>query len=101
MVSATRAKVVEDLQMHLEYRSRQFEDFSALLEQNCIDGGEDGLGADGPHTTNLNIAHEMHDEGERALNQTIKYLETELPDEAVIAKIQEAIVKVNAKGEDE
>jgi hypothetical protein len=78
-ISVTRAAVGKDLKDHLELHARQFEDFSSLLEQTAIDGGEDSLCAGGPHTTNLNIAHIIHDKGDDVLRQTIELLQTDPP----------------------
>jgi hypothetical protein len=89
--------VVKDLEKHLEFQSRQFEDFSSLLEQTAIDGGEDGLGTGGPHTDNINIAHEINDTGEDVLKQIIECLQANLSGEAEINKIQAAIAKMIAK----
>jgi hypothetical protein len=89
--------VVKDLEKHLEFQSLQFEDFSSLLEQTATDGGEDSLGAGGPHTDNINIAHEMNDTGEDVLKQIIERQQANLPGEAEINKIQAANAKTIAK----
>jgi hypothetical protein len=89
--------VVKDLEKHLEFQSRQFEDFSSLLEQTAIDEGEDSLGAGGPHTDNINIAYGINDTGEDVLKQIIECLQANLPGEAEINKIQAAIAKMIAK----
>jgi hypothetical protein len=79
------------LEDHLELHSRQFEDFSSLLEQTTIDEGDDGLGAGGPHT-NLNNVHIIE-----VLKQTTKRLQTDLPGEAEISEIEADIAKMVAK----
>jgi hypothetical protein len=89
--------VVKDLEKHLEFQSRQFGDFSSLLEQTAIDGGEDGLGAGGPLTDNINIAHEINDTSDDVLKQIIARLQTGLPGEPEINKIQAEIAKIIAK----
>ncbi|KEQ70476.1 hypothetical protein M436DRAFT_66384 [Aureobasidium namibiae CBS 147.97] len=96
-LSAIRAAIVKDLEDHLELRSRQFEDFSGLLESTAIDAGEDGLGAAGVHTTNLNIACIIHEKDDEVLKQTVKYLEADLPGNAEICEIQADIAKMDAK----
>lgn len=82
---------------YLEPRARQFEDFSSLLESTCIDAGEDGLGEGGVHITNLNIAHSIHDEGEKVLKQGVEHLEADIPGDADIGKIEAEIAKMDAK----
>jgi hypothetical protein len=96
-MSETRAAVVKILEDHLELHSRQFEDSSSLLEQTAIDEGEDGLGIGGPHTTNINIAHIIHDKRDEVLKQTIERLQTDLPDEAEISEIEADIAKMIVK----
>ena len=76
-----------------------FEDFSSLLESTCIDNGEDGLGADGPHTTNLNIAHIINDRDDELLKQIIEQLQAELPGNAEICEIEADIAKIVAREE--
>jgi hypothetical protein len=88
---------VKKLEARLELRSRQFEDFSSLLEQTAIEEGEDALGAGGPHTDNINIAHIINDQDDDAIKQVIEHLQTDLPGEAEINKIQVEIAKIIAK----
>ena len=78
-------------------RSREFEDFSSLLEMTAIDAGEDGLGDVGVHTTNLNIAHIINDKDDEVLKQAIEHLEADLPGNAEIREIQADIAKMDAK----
>jgi hypothetical protein len=98
-VSATRATLIKSLEDHLELRARRFEDFSALLESTCVDAGEDGLGAGGLHTTNLNIAHIINDRDDEVLKQTIEHLQTGLPGEAEISEIEADLAKMVTKEE--
>jgi hypothetical protein len=77
--------------------SRQFEDFSSLLEQTAIDEGEDGLGTCGPHTDNINIAHIINDQDDDAIKQVIDHLQTDLPGEAKISEIEADTAKRVAK----
>lgn len=93
-VSATRATLIKSLEDHLELRARQFEDFGALLESTCADAGEDGLGAGGPHTTNLNIAHIINDRDDEVLKQTIEHLQIGLPGDAEISEIEADLAKM-------
>lgn len=99
VVSATRATLIKSLEDHLELRGRRFEDFGALLESTCVDAGEDGLGAGGPHTTNLNIAHIINDRDDEVLKQTIEHLQTGLPGEAEISEIEADLAKMVTKKE--
>lgn len=78
-------------------RGRQFEDFSSLLESTCVDAGEDGLGAGGPHTNNLNIAHIINDKGDEALKKTIQRLQAHLPGDTEINKLKADISEWIAK----
>ena len=88
---------MKNLEDYLELRSRQFEDYSALLESTCVDAGEDGLGAGGIHTTNLNIAHIINDKGDEVLKQTIEHLQADLPGEAEISEIEADLAKMVTK----
>jgi hypothetical protein len=80
-------------------RSREFEDFNSLLDQTAIDNGEDGLGAGGPHTDNLNIAHEMNDKGDEILKQVVECLQADLPSEAKINDVKAEIAKMTTEEE--
>jgi hypothetical protein len=80
-------------------RSREFEDFNSLLDQTAIVNGEDGLGAGGPHTDNLNIAHEMNDKGDEILKQVVERLQADLPGEAKINEIKAEIAKMTTDEE--
>lgn len=90
---------MKKLEDYLELRSREFEDFNSLLDQTAIDNGEDGLGAGGPHTTNLNIAYEMNDKGDEILKQVIEHLQADLPGEAEIDEIEAGLAKMTAEEE--
>jgi hypothetical protein len=78
-------------------RTRQLEDFTSVLEQTCFDNGEDGLGAGGPHTDNLNIAHEIGDKGDEILKKVIEQLQTDLPGEVEVSEIEADIAKITAE----
>lgn len=95
--SITRATVIKDLEAHLELRSRQFEDYSGVLEATAINAGEDSLGAGGIHTATLNMANIIHDNDEEVLKKAIKDLEDHLPGSSMISYIEAKISKWTAK----
>ncbi|KAI4718331.1 hypothetical protein E4T48_05467 [Aureobasidium sp. EXF-10727] len=96
-MSATRAVMLKNLEDHLEFRTAQFQDFNDLVESSAIDAGEDTLGAGGPLTSILNVAHILHDTDNKVLERFSKTLEAELPNEEDVQEIEADIAAMAEK----
>ncbi|TIA69545.1 hypothetical protein D6C83_01365 [Aureobasidium pullulans] len=94
---ATKEKVIEQLQAHIDRRAMYFQTFDGLLESACADGGEDGLGAGGPLTNLLNFAHDLNDKDIEVFEQAVEDLQQGLVTNDSITKMQDELDEMIVK----
>ncbi|KAI5201909.1 hypothetical protein E4T39_04963 [Aureobasidium subglaciale] len=85
-ISSIKLSIFKDIQNHIMLRDGHFQNFDGLLESACVDAGEDSLGAGGPLTELINVAHALNDNDVKTFEHIVKRLNDELPGESVDVK---------------
>ncbi|KAI5195005.1 hypothetical protein AUEXF2481DRAFT_602786 [Aureobasidium subglaciale EXF-2481] len=85
-ISNIELSIIKDVQNHIMLRDSHFQNFDGLLESACVDAGEDSLGAGGPLTDLINVAHALNDGDVKTFEGIVKRLKEELSGESVNVK---------------
>ncbi|KAI5236277.1 hypothetical protein E4T43_08745 [Aureobasidium subglaciale] len=85
-ISNIKLSIIKDVQDRIMLRDSHFQNFDGLLESACVDAGEDSLGAGGPLTDLINVAHTLNDGDVKTFEDIVKRLKEELPGESVNVK---------------